>query len=619
MMDCRHTSLLVSTRSAHFLRSVVLTTFLITGVTLSLLAQRRCGTMNYLQQQLDADPQMQRAMHRIDRSAQHRVKAVSGVITIPVVVHVVYHTPVENLSEAQIHSQLRVLNQDFRRRNRDAAQTHARWHAVASDTEIQFELAKRDPNGNPTTGITRTYTSKSVFYAGDNAVKYGAQGGVEAWDTRHYLNIWVCHLGMGVLGYAQFPGGPRETDGVVISYNHFGTMGTVSAPFDLGRTTTHEVGHWLNLRHIWGDGGCETDDHVADTPPADRPHHGCVSFAESCGSPNMVQNFMDYTDDACMNLFTRGQAQRMRTLFVAGGFRHELLTSPALEAPTPPIAYLEAPGDVEVYQVGNNFARLRWSVIPGAEQYQVRLREVGGPWIERTFVRPYVNPSQLKQCVEYECQVAALKGSEVGPFSTPILFATAGCSRPLVLREAPRELGAEPENSGVARLTWRPVPGAVRYKVQFKSLGSKHIVERRPYEASAKVGGLQASRQYLFRVRAEFNEASPTAYSDIYQFAYGTLAQTGYRIRAVSNHQAQFTRYDSGQRRMYLKLPLDEATRFEPRIRDQLGQPVKTYPSGLVQPEQTMSLEVPLLSPGDYFLELIDEDGFVYQEPFRVP
>jgi len=321
MIDCRRVSSLVSTYSVRLVSALLWFALLGAGSQTSLQAQRSCGTMDYLQQQLRSNPSMKRTIHQIDRSAQQRVKAVNGVITIPVVIHVVYHRPSENLSEAQLRSQLRVLNEDFRRQNRDANQTDPQWQSVASDTHIQFELAKRDPNGNPTSGITRTYTSKSVFYAGDNAVKYSAQGGVDAWDTRHYLNIWVCHLGMGVLGYAQFPGGPRETDGVVISYEHFGTMGTVSPPFDQGRTTTHEVGHWLNLRHIWGDGGCEADDHVADTPPADRPHHGCSSFAESCGGPNMVQNFMDYTDDACMNLFTQGQAQRMRALFVAGGFR----------------------------------------------------------------------------------------------------------------------------------------------------------------------------------------------------------------------------------------------------------------------------------------------------------
>lgn len=617
MIDCRCISHLVSTRSVRLVSALLWFALIGAELQTPLQAQRSCGTMDYLEQQLRSNPSMKRAIHQIDRSAQQRVRAVNGVITIPVVIHVVYHRPAENLSEAQLRSQLRVLNEDFRRQNRDASRTDPQWQSVASDTRIEFELAKRDPHGHATLGITRTRTSKSVFYAGDNAVKYSAQGGVDAWDTRHYLNIWVCHLGMGILGYAQFPGGPRETDGVVISYEHFGTMGTVAPPFDQGRTTTHEVGHWLNLRHIWGDGGCEADDHVADTPPADRPHHGCSSFAASCGGPNMVQNFMDYTDDACMNLFTQGQAQRMRALFVAGGFRHAMLSSPALDAPTPAVVYLEAPSDVEVYQVGNSFARLRWTAIPGAERYRVRLREVGNRWIERTFTRPYVNPSQLKQCVEYECQIAALRGGETGPFSSPILFATVGCDRPVALLRAPEQLGAEPQGGGEIKLTWAAVPEALRYKVQLKELGSKRIVEKRPTETWVKVGGLQLGRQYLFRVRAEFSGDSPTKYSDIHQFAYGNLAQEGFRVMAEP--ELSFTHYDPQKQRIYLKLPMEEATRFEPRIRDQAGNAVKTYPSGLVEPDRTMGLQVPPLNTGDYFLELIDEDGFVYREPFWVP
>ena len=583
-----------------------------------LLAQRTCGSPAYMERLLDAHPEMRRNLHQIDQAAMRRTKGVSGTIVIPVVVHVVYHRAAENISDAQVLSQLQVLNQDFQRQNVDRSQTDPRWQAVVGNPRIRFELAKRDPSGQPTTGITRTRSSRAIFYAGDNQVKYRSMGGVDAWDPLHYLNIWVCPLGMGVLGYAQFPGGPRETDGVVISYRHFGTTGTVSPPFDQGRTTTHEVGHWLNLRHIWGDGGCEADDQVADTPPADRPHHGCTRYEESCGGPNMVQNFMDYTDDACMNLFTQGQAQRMRALFSPGGFRAELLNSEALQAPTPPVATLSAPLDVEVYEVGDSFARLRWTASSSAEGYRVRLRPLGGDWIERSFSRPYVNPSQLRRCTDYECRIATVQGSQMSEFSPTVYFSTQGCAASFSVREAPVALGAAFENTGVARLHWDSLPGAKLYHVQFKALGSKRIIEQRPEEATTRVGGLRADRQYMFRVRAMFAGGTPSPFSDIHQFGGRTLAQQTYRSDQASRGTG-LGRYEAEQQRLLLTLPLESATLFTPRLLDANGTVIQTFAASWIQPHQGFSLSVPRLANGTYVLELLDEDGFVFREAIQVP
>jgi len=251
------------------------------------------------------------------------IQRVDGIITIPVVVHVIYRTSTQNISEAQIQSQMQVLNDDFRRLNADANGT---W-SQAADTQIEFCLATVDPNGNPTTGITRKYYNRSEWGTND-AMKYSSNGGVDAWSTADYLNMWICNIGGGILGYAQFPGsGSAATDGVVMSPQYFGTIGSAQAPFDGGRTTTHEVGHWLNLRHIWGDGNCNADDFVNDTPTSDAANYGCASSHVSCNSTDMVQNYMDYSDDACMNLFTQGQTDRMRALFEAGGFRASLLNS----------------------------------------------------------------------------------------------------------------------------------------------------------------------------------------------------------------------------------------------------------------------------------------------------
>ncbi|MEL6847205.1 MAG: M43 family zinc metalloprotease, partial [Bacteroidota bacterium] len=173
---------------------------------------------------------------------------------------------------------------------------------------------------------------------------------------------------LGILGYSQFPGGPAETDGVVISYKFFGTTGVVKRPFHLGRTTTHEVGHWLNLRHIWGDGPCGVDDLVDDTPGADGPNHGCAFGHSSCGSVNMTQNFMDYTDDACMNLFTKGQANRMRALFAPGGPRRSLLFSPGLVKEQAPIVSNYQPQNFQVHLVADNKVRMTWAPVDGADK-----------------------------------------------------------------------------------------------------------------------------------------------------------------------------------------------------------------------------------------------------------
>jgi len=272
-------------------------------------------------------PEMEKNMKDIEKFTstflENNDARINGtIVTIPVVFHIVYKTGAQNISEAQIQTQLDVLNDDFRRMNADADGT---WNQ-ASDTEIEFCLATVDPNGNPTNGIQRRSTNKPSFSSNNN-VKFNNKGGLNAWPAGDYLNFWVCNLGSGLLGYAQFPGGPANTDGVVCDYQYVGTIGTATAPYDLGRTATHEVGHWLNLRHIWGDGGCSVDDFVSDTPLSDASNGGCTVGHVSCGSVDMVQNYMDYSYDACMNLFTAGQSSRMNALFASGGARAILLSS----------------------------------------------------------------------------------------------------------------------------------------------------------------------------------------------------------------------------------------------------------------------------------------------------
>lgn len=241
----------------------------------------------------------------------------STTFNIPVVVHVLYNTDEQNISDQQIMSQIDVLNEDYRKMNTDfEAVVQQPFQSLAADFKIQFCLASVDPNGNATNGITRTFTNVNGFDPNDG-MKHASSGGHDNWDPAKYLNIWVCNLGGGLLGYATFPADLQSdptNDGVVILYGAFGRVGNLFEPYDLGRTATHEVGHWLNLRHIWGDANCGND-FVDDTPAQQDANTGCPSYPHvTCSNgPNgdMWVNFMDYTDDACMAMFTQGQKARV--------------------------------------------------------------------------------------------------------------------------------------------------------------------------------------------------------------------------------------------------------------------------------------------------------------------
>jgi hypothetical protein len=298
------------------------------------LAQRSCGS-NYEQQYQDATPATQQQMTAIEQQTQryqlaatNRAEAALPIITIPVVVHVVYNTLEQNVSQAQIQAQIDVLTQDFRLANTDQANIPAPFRPLAADFGLQFALATVDPTGNPTTGITRTFTTTPSFSKVDNPVKFNSSGGHDAWPSDRYLNVWVCNLSV-FLGYASFPGEPAATDGVVVRYSSL--PGGSLQPYDKGRTATHEVGHWLNLRHIWGDTNCGND-LVDDTPTQQASNLGCPSFPRrTCGNTthgDMFMNYMDYTDDRCMFMFTRGQRDRAQALFVNGGPRQSFAACP---------------------------------------------------------------------------------------------------------------------------------------------------------------------------------------------------------------------------------------------------------------------------------------------------
>lgn len=263
---------------------------------------------------------------------QNSLSNPDGFIFIPVVVHVVYNTSIQNISDAQICSQINVLNEDFSRQNSDANNTPSVFASLSSDTRIRFYLATVDPDGNPTSGITRTSTNTASFTKNNN-IKHTTTGGHDAWPSNKYLNLWVGNLSNDLLGYAQFPeslSSSPDNDGVVIQVTAFGRgVGfNLNSRFNLGRTATHEIGHWMGLIHIWGDDGvsCSGSDLVSDTPNQAGANQLIPTFPklDNCttSSPGvMFMNYMDYTDDAGMNIFSNGQKNRMRANFYSGGFR----------------------------------------------------------------------------------------------------------------------------------------------------------------------------------------------------------------------------------------------------------------------------------------------------------
>ncbi len=287
---------------------------------------QKCATMERLHENLKNHPER---MAQLAKTAQKAAnwregqaqKTAGGFQVIPVIVHVVYTSAPESLTVAQIQSQIDVLNQDFARLNSDTLRTRPIFQGIAASMDIQFCLASTDPLGNPTTGIEYVWGDPGFLGAfnpfSDN-VKSIASGGADPWPDTNYLNLWVCKLFANIYGYAQFPGEDPTTDGVVIDYRSFGLGGTTQSPTNRGRTATHEIGHWLGLYHIWGDGGCGVIDSIADTPDAAAANYGCDTTLNSCVDagfdyPDMIENYMDYSDDSCMNMFTNDQVLRAQS------------------------------------------------------------------------------------------------------------------------------------------------------------------------------------------------------------------------------------------------------------------------------------------------------------------
>lgn len=359
--------------------------FLFSLSSLSAQIKVPCGDQ-LIKYQLETQyPGISKVIDETFKRAKTRTSQRADLLRIPVVFHILYNKDEENLSESIIRSQLDVLNEDFRRLNSNASETRDIFKGLATDAEIEFFLAGEEPNGNLSNGITRTFTEKESFidisfeqfleaftecgfdindpdvlacieeFLGDietvdiDSMKSAATGGKDPWDTQRYLNIWVANLsiesaGMQVpfiLGFAyppmEAPNWPTETfpedlaskDGVVLHYQTVGrnnpNSGSLAGVNDQGRTAVHEVGHYLGLRHIWGDGECDVDDGISDTPTAGSNSQATVDVTnctdlhtkDSCTDdmiPDMIENYMDYSLESCQNMFTRDQVDIMRSM-----------------------------------------------------------------------------------------------------------------------------------------------------------------------------------------------------------------------------------------------------------------------------------------------------------------
>jgi hypothetical protein len=295
----------------------------------------RCVSMKVLNRQLKEHPGLEKRMFNIEKHTREFIAAkkpsgnpgggnggggtttppdtYTGTITIPVVVNIL-EDPAHPVTQANIDSQIAILNADYNNNNPNTSSIPSEFSSTVTNANITFTLA----------AVNRKASTKSTWGTND-AMKDSSQGGWDATDPAHNLNLWVCEIGGGILGYAQFPGGAASTDGVVIGSDYFGEN-AAGGQYGHGRTATHEVGHWLNLRHIWGDGRCRQDDFVADTPSSDRANYGCPSYPTvHCKSNDMTMNYMDYVDDDCMYMFTNGQNDRMRALFASGGARESFV------------------------------------------------------------------------------------------------------------------------------------------------------------------------------------------------------------------------------------------------------------------------------------------------------
>jgi hypothetical protein len=602
-------------------------------------AQQQCGThTNHIHQEA-TNPQYAAERARIEQETQnycsHPLVKTRSSITIPVVVHVVYNTSVQNISDAQIQSQMDVLNEDFRLLNANFTNTPGVFQPLAADCEINFVLAQQDPMGIPTNGIVRVSTATTTFTTND-AVKFSSTGGSDAWDRNRYLNIWICKLSGGVLGYAQYPGGAAATDGVVVNYNTFGTVGTLSYTYNKGRTAVHEIGHWLNLYHIWGDdnGACFGSDQVNDTPNQGDENYGNPTFPQvSCNNgPNgdMFMNFMDYANDAALTMFTMGQKQRMHALFAPNGFRYPLLSS---NGGTPPPC--NTPAGLDVTNLTTTDATLVWNTVPGALSYNVNYQLLGASYwntlnisdTECVISNPAIG-SSYRFMVQTVCPNGTSNFSNEYYFTLPTNINT--CSDPW---EGNNSFATATTIAPTAQLkglvgqpydrdyfTFTTTANEPKFKIELTDLPADY--DLRLYNASmtllqksTKIGTVNESIKYnptaagtYFVMVSGFQSVHhPT---NCYQFGMVTSANDFARLEGTPSEELERAVYPNpATDKLYIPVfGREEKNTVSIRCTALTGQRVREITVTLSAGDQDVVLDIQTLPMGMYMLEVITEE-----------
>jgi hypothetical protein len=496
--------------------------------------QRNCGTMDYLQKQITADPSVKTAMDNLKLWTDNWVKNNPNydsktVITVPVVVHIIYSTTAQNISDARVIEQINATNTDFLGQNAHSMGSFS--SSLKANTNIQFCLAQRKPDGTATTGIERKQTTHANFGAANDDERYTSKGGLDAWDATKYFNIWVCDLGSSLCGYSQFPyaangGGVNSTYGSSINYQFFGITGAVS-PYNLGGTLTHEVGHCLNLFHIWGDdsGACTGTDNCTDTPNQanSTTGHHTGTLTDGCTSTTpgiMYQNFMDYSDDLDYANFTPNQNARIQALFASGGPLYSLTTSNGCTPPSGSSCGITS--GLTATTITTTTATFGWAVVSGATSYNVQYRKTGTTtWTSTTSTTNSKAITGLTAATSYEFQVQTVCSSGSSSFTSSYTFttllSTSSCG-------TASGLAATLITTSTATLGWTAVSGATSYNVQYRKAGATTWTSTTSTTNSKAITGLTAASSYEFQVQTVCSSGSS---SFTVSFTFSTLAASG--------------------------------------------------------------------------------------------
>ena len=470
-----------------------------------------CGTMEYLKKQIQENPNIEILMRQYEEQTQKMMKDApglqsNGTVTIPVVVHILYNTEDQNISDERVFQQIQQLNEDFAGMNPNPMGEFSPLLKV--NTGIQFYLAQTAPDGSPTNGIQRRQ-NVPVFYYPDNGMKYYKRGGLDAWDPNFYLNIWVCPI-QGVGAFGQFPGsGVNETYGVATNPHLFGQSPYIG--FEKGHVLAHEIGHCFNLRHIWGDdnGACTGSDFCEDTPNQANyisfDNRGIITDDCSQSSPGvMYMNFMDYAYDDTYSNFTPDQNARMWASL--NGPLLSLTTSTVSNPPTG----CESPMSLTATSINQTNAVLNWASMVNSVSYNIRYRKFNTTnWTTRTSVANSIFISGLQKNASYEFQVQAVYDNCNSSFSYMKSFKTPQNNPPVTL--AVPSL-ASPVNNAVnvsitATLSWNSVSNAQGYSIQFSQNSDfSWICFQKTFSGTSFIPALLFNAQYYWRVRAETSE-----------------------------------------------------------------------------------------------------------------